>query len=69
MRKYTIDELKKLSDFRLTGFNIKESLDDRYTNDYQDFEANMKIFLEWLAKMGKENKIESILNYKPASHD
>jgi hypothetical protein len=64
MTRYTIAELKKLSDFRLAGFNIKESLDDRYTNDYQDFEANMTIFIEWLAKMEKENKIDSILNNK-----
>lgn len=69
MRQYTISELKKLSAFRLTGFNPKEGLDDRYTNDYQDFEANMNIFIEWLAKMEKEQKIDGILNYKTDNND
>lgn len=69
MRQYTISDLQKLSAFRLTGFNAKESLDDRYTNDYQDFEANMNIFIEWLVKMEKEQKIDGILNYKTDNND
>ena len=61
MRHYTIEEIEKLFKIRLKGFDPKESYDDLYTNEHDNFDYNCSDFIEWLKKMESQNKIEHLL--------
>jgi len=60
--EYTLKQLEHLRNIRLKAFDENESLDDNYTNDFQDFKHNTDLFLKWIEKMEANNKIDELLS-------
>ena len=60
--KYTLEELAHLRQIRLLGFKANEECDDVHTNSHASFGYETKIFLDWLSKMERLDKIEELLS-------
>ena len=59
--KYSIEQLQTLQQVRLSGFDKSCSNDDVFTNEYWDFKSQTDVFLKWLAKMERLERVEYLL--------
>ena len=64
-QKYTLSDLEHLRNVRLLGFKPNDMMDDIYTNDFQSFRNETRLFLYWLKKMEDKDKINELLSSKP----
>ena len=61
--KYTIEQLIHLRNIRAIGFDNSFS-DDQYGTEKQFFECETEKFFNWIEKMEKNGKINSLIKNK-----
>ena len=62
--KYTIEQLEHLKNVLLLSFD-GSFYDDKYNSDRGFFDEATSIFLSWIKKMERKNKIEELLKSMP----